>query len=286
MGGVAFLTLLERKILGLAQIRLGPNKITNRGYFQPLVDGVKLLFKEFYHVKITQRFLFLLGPMLLLRTFLLTWGLILPWGLSRNLRAHYLVIILFLTIGVSPYAVILTGWSSTSPFSKLGRLRGMLQRLSFEVALVLVMFVLLFLYASLAVRNENLLRVELILWAILWGFLVLLERNRSPFDLLEAERELIRGFNVEARSPPFIFIFLREYGMLLTLGLITPSLILGTPTLNPWLSGRVVGGALFMRRCFPRMRYDSLMRVMWQGVLPLALVAVAILAMGKLEGGV
>jgi len=132
LGAVAFVTLLERKILGLSQIRLGPNKVTIRGILQPLADGVKLLAKQMLSPKRKQLGIFLIIPSLLLLIFLLLWCYDMEW--EGNLEAvKYTRLVLFSLLGVGAYSVILTGWASTRVFSKLGRLRGILQRISYEV---------------------------------------------------------------------------------------------------------------------------------------------------------
>ena len=199
LGGVAFVTLLERKLLGLSQVRLGPNKVTFGGLLQPVIDGVKLLFKQLHIVRASQNVLFTISPALLLVLFIVVWRWLLPWN-GSIFFLKYSSLVFFSLLGVGAYMVILTGWRRARSFSKLGRLRGILQRLSFEVALILVFIVVLSFFSSFSFSYNVVLEVDvLILWLVLWLVLSLMETNRAPFDLLEGERELIRGFNIEIR---------------------------------------------------------------------------------------
>jgi len=265
LGGVAFVTLLERKLLGLRQIRLGPNKVTLNGILQPVMDGVKLLFKQLHLVSSSQNVLFSISPALLLILFLVVWRWLIPWK-GCVLFLKYSSLIFFSLLGVGAYMVILTGWRRARRFSKLGRLRGILQSLSFEVALILTFLVILAFFSSFSFRRNIGIDVEMIfLWLILWLILSLIETNRAPFDLLEGERELIRGFNIEMRSLTFVFLFLREYGIIVVLRLIMRLVLVGQPSL---LAIVYVSLILFLRRCYPRVRYDIMITIMWEMILP------------------
>lgn len=278
LGSVAFVTLLERKLLSLRQLRLGPNKLTFGGALQPVFDGIKLLLKEFYHIIFIQRIFFLFRPIVLLVIFLSIWSIILPWDHAGVLVSHLTFLLFISILGCGRYATIVAGWATTRPFSKLGRLRGLLQGLSFEVALVLILLFPLIFYGSLMAKNEVKIRLEAFLWIFLWLALSLVERNRAPFDLLEGERELIRGFNVETRRTPFVLIFLREYGTLLALSLVAGLGLLGDLNM---ISIIFISLLLFLRSCFPRIRYDILMSFMWQRVLPLRLFPAIALIFAK-----
>ena len=265
IGAVAFVTLLERKILGLTQIRLGPSKATVRGVLQPVADGVKLLKKQNLRNKSSQPLIFLLRPALLIRIFILIWGWFLPW-LGHLFNIKHSLLLFFSLLGVRAYIIIFTGWRSTSAFSKLGRIRGMLQSLSYEVALILLFVCLL-----ISANRFNLLALlrsseVVFLWVALWVILVLIETNRAPFDLLEGERELIRGFNIEIGRLIFVYLFLREYGILIIIALITNFIIEGCNTFIRIVITRIF---LLFRSCFPRFKYDSLITLIWQIILPI-----------------
>jgi len=269
LGGVAFTTLLERKLLGLRQIRLGPNKVTMNGLLQPVIDGVKLLFKQLHVVSPSQPPLFILSPALLLILFVVIWSWVIPWG-GAVLFLKYSGLLFFSLLGVRAYMAILTGWRRSSSFAKLGRLRGILQRLSFEVALILIFMVVIAYFNSFSFSRAKPLEVEIIvIWLLLWLVLSLIETNRAPFDLWEGESELIRGFNIEMRRLTFVFLFLREYGMIIVLRLIIRLVLVAAPSIWCMLYVSLI---LFLRSCYPRVRYDVMIRVMWEMVLPLGVI--------------
>lgn len=278
MGGVAFVTLLERKLLGLSQIRLGPNKVTFNGLLQPVIDGIKLLFKQLHVVRASQSILFTISPALLLILFVVVWRWLIPWN-GSILFLKYSSLVFFSLLGVGAYMVILTGWRRARRFSKLGRLRGILQRLSFEVALILVFMVVLSFFNTFSFSYNVALEADIIIvWLILWLILSLLETNRAPFDLLEGERELIRGFNIEMRSLTFVFLFLREYGMIVVLRVIMRLVLTRGPTLLGMLYVVII---LFLRRCYPRVRYDIIIRIIWEIILPISVVIFFIFSLIK-----
>jgi NADH:ubiquinone oxidoreductase subunit H len=154
-----------------------------------------------------------------------------------------------------------------------------LQRLSFEVALILVFIVALSSFNTFSFSYNIALEADMIvLWLVLWLVLSLMETNRAPFDLLEGERELIRGFNVEIRSLTFVFLFLREYGIIIVLRMIIRLVLAGNPTLLGILYVVVI---LFLRRCYPRVRYDIIIRIIWEIILPLSVVVFFIFSVVK-----
>jgi len=245
------------------------------GLLQPVADGVKLLLKQIFYISNRQRYLFIIRPALLLGFFILVWVWLLPWD-GRLVTYKYTRLIFFSLLGVGAYAVIITGWSSSRRYSKLGRLRGILQSLSFEVALILVYLCILLLFNSFQLIRGILLVEVSFLWGGLWLLLSLIERNRAPFDLLEGERELIRGFNIEMGRLTFVYLFLREYGMLIILTLIIGAALVSTIR---WLGIALTMFLLFVRRCFPRVRYDVIIRIIWQAVLPLGMLYFILLSL-------
>lgn len=267
LGRIAFITLLERKALGISQHRQGPNKIRLRGLLQPVFDGVKLLLKNLLILDYSQVVLFVVRPILLLVVFILVWILIPLKGI--RIQTKHTRLIFFSLIGVIAYFIILTGLSSASKFSKLGGLRGILQRLSFEVALILIFIVILFQNKRFMFTGDFYYSEIRIIWVLIWVLISLLESNRAPFDLLEGERELIRGFNIEIGSLTFVFLFLREYGIIIVISLIGRISVLKG---SPGFLLMFVFMLLFVRRCFPRLRYDTIMIFIWHTILPVAVI--------------
>lgn len=266
LGAVAFVTLLERKILGLSQIRLGPNKVTIAGVLQPLADGLKLLIKQLFYPISTQTTV-LAAPWFILVLFIVLWRSVLYWAGSFS-NFKYKALLLFVILGLLAYTVILTGWSSFRRFAKLGTIRGILQSLSYEVALILLLIVVFTRLMSLLIKRE-ITTEKLVMWLLLWFLLSLIDRNRAPFDLIEGERELIRGFNIEIGSLMFVYLFLREYGMLIILSAVAGIIIETQVYLFPLL---LVGLILLVRSCYPRARYDLLIGVIWMSLLPCVLL--------------
>lgn len=229
-------------------------------------------------VRASQSVLFTISPALLLVSFIVVWRWLIPWNGSM-LFLKYSRLVFFSLLGVGAYIVILTGWRRARSFSKLGRLRGILQRLSFEVALILVFIVALSFFNTFSFSYNINLEAEVItLWLILWLILSLIETNRAPFDLLEGERELIRGFNIEMRSLTFVFLFLREYGMIIVLRMIMRLVLIRGPTLFGMLYVVII---LFLRRCYPRVRYDIIIRIIWEIILPLSVIVFLIFSLTK-----
>lgn len=275
---VAFLTLLERKVLGYIQIRKGPNKIGFLGILQPFCDAVKLFTKEQVNPILSNFFIFYFSPVLSLFLSLLIW-LCFPY-LIKFYSFEYGVLFFFCCLSFGVYTVIIAGWSSNSIYSLLGSLRAIAQTISYEVALVLILLSVLFILG-----NFNLLYFELFqnnLWFIflffpirlIWIISRLAETNRTPFDFAEGESELVSGFNIEYGAGGFALIFLAEYARILFIRILFSLLFLGANinSLFFFLKLNFISFLfIWVRGAFPRYRYDKLMFIAWKSYLPISL---------------
>nr|YP_010397511.1 NADH dehydrogenase subunit 1 [Pagastia tianmumontana]UQJ73381.1 NADH dehydrogenase subunit 1 [Pagastia tianmumontana] len=278
MVGVAFLTLLERKVLGYIQIRKGPNKVGFMGIPQPFSDAIKLFTKEQTYPLMSNYLTYYFSPIFSLFLSLLIW-LCIPYLVK--LYSFNLGVLFFLcctSMGV--YTVMIAGWSSNSNYALLGGLRAVAQTISYEVSLALILLSMIFL-----IGNYNFLYFNIYqnyLWflflcfplAIVWFASSLAETNRTPFDFAEGESELVSGFNVEYSSGGFALIFLAEYASILFMSMLFAVIFLG---------GDIYSFAFFIKLAFvsfmfiwvrgtlPRFRYDKLMFLAWKSFLPFSL---------------
>nr|AXS65279.1 NADH dehydrogenase subunit 1 [Cerambycidae sp. 6 KM-2017] len=276
--GVAFLTLMERKVLGYIQIRKGPNKVGVMGIIQPFSDAIKLFTKEQTFPYMSNYNLYYFSPVFNLFLALILW-LCLPF-ISVN-YSFDLSMLYFLSISsLGVYTVMLAGWSSNSNYSLLGSLRAVAQTISYEVSLSLILMSYLFMLLSF--NMLDLMKYQKLMWFFLlmlplcfmWIVSSLAETNRTPFDFAEGESELVSGFNVEYSSGGFAMIFLAEYASILFMSLICCMMFLGADLVS-WLFFLKVGIISFLwvwvRGTLPRFRYDKLMYLAWKSYLPVSL---------------
>nr|QVM79321.1 NADH dehydrogenase subunit 1 [Agapanthia daurica] len=276
--GVAFLTLLERKVLGYIQIRKGPNKVGVMGLLQPFSDAIKLFTKEQMYPYMANFNLYYVSPVMNLFLALVLW-MCMPF-ITVNI-SFSLTMLYFLSISsLSVYTIMLAGWSSNSNYSLLGSLRSVAQTISYEVSLALILMSFLFLILSLNMLDLS--KYQKYLWfffllsplCLMWLVSSLAETNRTPFDFAEGESELVSGFNVEYSSGGFAMIFLAEYASILFMSMICSMLFLGGNLMN-WSFFLKIGAMSFLwiwvRGTLPRFRYDKLMYLAWKSYLPVSL---------------
>lgn len=278
---VAFVTLMERKILGLSQLRLGPNKAGLQGILQPFSDAVKLFLKQWEKPVRRNNFLYLISPRVAIVITLMLW-LIVP----RTVDLFYsdLSIILFIIIiSLGVYPLLLAGWASSRKYALVGRIRGVAQTISYEISLALIFIALIRILNNTRLKDfvwvSNQFYLILIgkLILILWVISIIAETNRTPFDFAEGESELVSGFNIEYGGPGFALIFIAEYGIILLLRGLTIAIFLGTPFftfLHSFFTTRLAFFWIWVRATYPRYRYDLLISLAWKSFLPLILGAI------------
>lgn len=296
---VAYLTYAERKIIAAMQLRVGPQTVGPYGLLQPVADALKLIHKEPIIPTGANTFLFLLAPVITFTLSLAAWAAI-PFSghfVIADLNVGILYLLAISSLGV--YGVIIAGWASNSRYAFLGALRSAAQMISYELALGLVLVCILLQAGSLnltAIVNAQ--QNGWFIWPFFPLFVIfmicaLAETNRSPFDLPEAEAELVAGYNVEYSSMAFALFFLGEYANMILMSAIGALLFLGgwLPFFHGSWMDAVPGFVwffvkisallfifLWVRATLPRYRYDQLMRLGWKILLPLTLGAVVLTA--------
>jgi NADH-quinone oxidoreductase subunit H len=289
---VAYFTIAERKFMGSIQRRRGPNVIGFLGLLQPLADGLKLFVKETILPSNSNVYVFLLAPILTFVLSLIGWAVI-PLSETIVISDINLGVLYLLAISsLSVYGIIMAGWSSNSKYPFLGSLRSAAQMISYEVSIGFIIVNICICAGSFNLTNIILAQervwfiIPLLPMFILFYISMLAETNRHPFDLPEAEAELVSGYNVEYSAMTFALFFLGEYANMLLMSTFSAILFLGgwLPIFNIlpfnlipgnfWLSLKIICGVIFFiltRAALPRYRYDQLMHIGWKSFLPLSL---------------
>ncbi|MDX1924021.1 MAG: NADH-quinone oxidoreductase subunit NuoH [Rickettsiaceae bacterium] len=298
---VAYLTLAERRVIGLMQRRRGPNVVGPFGLLQPIADALKLLFKETIIPSASSKALFVLAPVITFVLALVGWAVI-PFdkGLvlaDINVGALYVMAISSLSV----YGIVIAGWASNSKYAFLGAIRSSAQMISYEVSMGLVIVTMLLITGSLNLteiveRSQNMpwwLQILMMPMSVVFFISILAETNRHPFDLPEAEGELVAGYNVEYSSMAFALFFLGEYANMILVSSMCVTLFLGgyyppfgvkalmiVPGII-WFLAKVsflLFVFLWIRATVPRYRYDQLMNLGWKFFLPVSLFWVVLIS--------
>lgn len=305
---VAFLTFAERKVIGYIQSRVGPNRVGFRGFAQPIADALKLLFKEVIIPSASNRYLYLIAPILSLAPALAAWAVI-PfakgWVLA-NVNAGLLFLFAMTSLGV--YGILVAGWSSNSKYAFFGALRSAAQVVSYEIPMGFALVGVLIAAGTMNLQGIVMHQqggiwhwfwLPLLPLFIVYWVAAVAETNRAPFDVAEGESEIVAGFHVEYSGIAFALFFLAEYAnMVLIAGIATViflggwlSPFQGIPGLQPifaWVPGLVwfvlkmslfVFTYFWMRATFPRYRYDQIMHLGWKVLIPVTLVWILVLSL-------
>ena len=298
---VAYLTYAERRVIGLMQMRRGPNVVGPFGLLQPIADAVKLMFKEAIVPTPASKVVFIIAPMITFILSLVGWAVI-PFSeglVLSDMNVGVLYILAVSSLGI--YGIIMAGWASNSKYAFLGAIRSSAQMISYEVSMGLVIVTVLLVTGTLNLseiveHQRNMpfwIHLLLAPMAVVFFISVLAETNRLPFDLPEAESELVAGYNVEYSSMSFALFFLGEYANMILVSAMTVTFFMGgyLPPFGMSFLYFVPGFIWFVLKvCFllfvflwiratlPRYRYDQLMRLGWKVFLPLTLFWVVLVA--------
>jgi len=290
---VAFFTLAERKIMGSIQRRYGPNVVGVFGILQPFADGLKLLFSEVFIPKRSSRFLYFIGPFLVFLTSFINWAFISFSYDDVLCDLNYSLIYVYLIMSFGVYGIILAGWVSGSRYSFIGSIRSLAQMVSYEAPLGVIFLIIILISQSVNIIDIIDYQAQTVwfigpIFPLIFVSIVsfLAENNRAPFDLPEAEAELVAGYNLEYSSIPFALFFLGEYAnMMISSGLFTLFFLAGwIPIYESWQ--KILGVSvelifflkmslvwflmIFARASYPRYRFDHLLRIGWYILVPVA----------------
>jgi NADH-quinone oxidoreductase subunit H len=304
LGVVSYLIYAERKIAGHMQARIGPNRVGPLGLLQPIADVLKLFFKEEFIPDGASKVVFHIAPMLAVIPALVTFSVI-PFGptdpfVVTDINVGLLLFLAMSSLGV--YSITLGGWSSNNKYALLGGLRSSAQMISYELAMGLSTIGVLLLAGSLSL--VDIVRAQERVWYValqpvafvVFMITALAETNRAPFDLPEAEAELVAGFHTEYSSMKFGLFFLGEFANVLSICCIATTLFLGGWN-GPWLPdsfkfvwfffklGALVFFFIWVRWTFPRLRYDQLMDLGWKWLLPISIANILVTALGLYWSG-
>jgi len=318
LGGFAYLTLVERRVLGRIQVRIGPNRAGPQGILQPIADAIKLIFKEELTPAQSDKLIFTLAPVLTVVPALVITAVV-PWGPTLDLFGYKLtlyiadinvgVLYIMSVASIAVYGIVMAGWSSNNKYAMMGGMRSSAQMISYEIALGLSFVSAILLAGSM--RMMDIVETQRSLWfavlqpvgAAIFLIATLAEVNRAPFDMPEAEQELTAGYHTEYSGMKFALLFMAEYDKMIAISAIGATLFFGgyrepwfvtrlLPVLSvdhtPWLGpfyillkiAILLFGMIWVRATFPRIRYDRLMAFGWKVLLPLSLAIVFITATG------
>nr|AKS04148.1 NADH dehydrogenase subunit 1 [Parasagitta elegans] len=279
MVGVAFFTLLERKVLGYIHLRKGPNKPGSAGVFVPFADAVKLFTKELNYPNLSNKFLFICVSILIMCVPMLLWYVMPLYSMSSELKLMMIFVIAVSSVGV--YGTLGAGWSSNSKYSMMGSVRAVAQTISYEVSMtVVILLSVYYFYYDMSMYKQ----LSCVSWNcvafLLFSVSVLAEANRSPFDFAEGESELVSGFNTEYSSVLFVIVFLAEYMSILFMSALCSMLFLSA-SYTEMICGLMLVAFFYVwaRGTLPRFRYDQLMYVAWKVFLPISLLLLCVVVL-------